>query len=97
MGGLLVAAEIEKFIAVADDGLPLLFKQRLQLGEVLDDDTDTDFPGAHGGQQLVKFIGQCHIRKLVHEEMHRHGQAAAMHPVGAVKQFLEGAGIEQAD
>lgn len=29
--------------------------------------------------------------------MHRHGQAAAMHPVGAVKQLLEGAGVEQAD
>lgn len=47
--------------AVADDGLPLLFKQCLQLGEVLDDDADADLPGAHGGQQLVKFIGQCDV------------------------------------
>ena len=39
MGGLLVATQVEELIAVADDRFPLLFKQRLQLGEVLQDDT----------------------------------------------------------
>ena len=45
-----------------DEKLKVLIRDYIyKKGEVLDDDTDTDFPGAHGGQQLVKFIGQCHI------------------------------------
>ena len=38
VGGRFIAAQIQKFIAVADDGFPLLFKQRLELGNVLNDD-----------------------------------------------------------
>ena len=96
MGGRFVASQIQKFITVADDGFPLLFKQCLELGNVLDDDGNADIPGAHGGQQLVEVVGQRNIRKLIHEKMHRCGQAPAVHPVGRIKKFLEGAGIQQA-
>lgn len=96
VGGRFIAAQIQKFIAVADDGFPLLFKQRLELGNVLDDDGNADIPGTHGGQQLVEIIGQRNIRKLVHQKMHWCGQAAAVYPVGRIKKLLEGAGIQQA-
>ena len=92
-----VAAQVQKLVAVAHDGFPLFFIQRLELGDVLDDDRHRNVPAPHGGQQLVEVVRQADVGKLVHEEMPRHGQAAAMHPVGAVKQLLEGAGVEQAD
>ena len=38
MGALLISAKIEELIAVTHDALPLLFKQRLQLCHVLNDD-----------------------------------------------------------
>ena len=42
MRTLFVAAEIQKFVAVADDTFPLLFKKCFQLREVLQNDTDAD-------------------------------------------------------
>ena len=96
VSGRFIAAQVQKFITVADDGFPLLFKQRLELGNVLDDDRNTDIPGAHGSQQLVEIIRQAHVGELIHEKMHRYGQATAVYPVGRIKKFLEGAGIQQA-
>ena len=40
VGALFVTAEIDKLVAVADDRFPLLFKQRFELCEILQDDTD---------------------------------------------------------
>ncbi len=73
----------------------MLFKQRLELGNVLNDDGNADIPGAHGGQQLVEIIRQAHVGELIHEKMHRYGQATAVYPVGRIKKFLESAGIQQ--
>lgn len=58
VGGLLVAAQIEKFITVSHNALPLLFKEGLELSEVLDDDAHGDLSAPHGGKQLVEFIRQ---------------------------------------
>ena len=74
----------------------MLFKQRLELGDVLDDDGHRDIAGAHGCQQLVEIIRQADVGELVHEEMHRCGQAPAVYPVSRIEQLLEGAGIQQA-
>ena len=44
VGGRFVAAQVEKFIAVAHDGFPLFLVQRLELGDVLDDDGHRNIP-----------------------------------------------------
>ena len=44
MGAVLVAAEVQKLVAVADDAFPLLVEQGFELGDVLNDDTHTDLP-----------------------------------------------------
>lgn len=51
-----------KFVAVADDGLPAVFKQCFELGQILQYDGDADLPAAHGGKELVEFIRQGDAR-----------------------------------
>ena len=58
MGGRFIAAQIQKFIAVADDGFPLLFKQRLELGNVLNDDGNADIPERMVASSLSKSSGK---------------------------------------
>ena len=89
MRPLFVAAEIQQFVAIPQHALPLLFKQRLQLGYILQDDGHKHIAGTHGGQLDLKVVWQTDIGKLVHQEMDRDRQAAAMLMVGAVKQLLE--------
>lgn len=89
MTGLLVTTQIEEGIAVTDYGFPLLFKQGFQLGHVLDDDGHRDFPASHGSQQFIKVIRQCHICKLVHDEMYMDRQSATMDLVCLIVKLLE--------
>ena len=89
MGPLFVAAEIQQFVAIPQHALPLLFKQRLQLGYILQDDGHKHIAGAHGGKLDLKVVRQTDIGKLVHQEMDRNWQTAAVLMVGAVKQLLE--------
>ena len=49
MGTLLVAAQVQKLIAVAHNTFPLLFKQSLQLRKVLNNDGNGNLPASHGG------------------------------------------------
>ena len=81
MGGLLVATQVEELIAVADDRFPLLFKQRLQLGEVLQDDTDEYATGTHNGKNLIEVVRQADIGELVHQEVNGNRQCAAVNMV----------------
>ena len=97
VGALLVAAQIDELIAVADDALPLLFEQGLQLGHVLNDDAHGDFPGTHGRQQLVKFIGQGDVGELVHDEVDVDWEPSAVPVVGRVVELLEELGVEHSD
>ena len=47
VGAQLIAAQVEKFVAVAHKILPLLFKECLELCHVLDDDGYGDLTGSH--------------------------------------------------
>ena len=94
MGRGLVATKIEQFIAVAQDALPLFFKEGFQLGNVLQDDGYRDIPRTHGGQQLVEVIRQAHVRKFIHEKVHRHRQASPVLVVGQMEQLLENLGVQ---
>ena len=85
MGALLVAAQIQKLIAVAHDAFPLLFKQGFELCQILQDDTDRHATGTHNRQYLVKIVWQGNIGKLVHNKMAMHGQAAAVLVVCQIK------------
>ena len=48
MGGLLVAAQIDKGIGISDDALPVILEKCLQLADILQDDGSHDITGAHG-------------------------------------------------
>ena len=72
----------------------MLFKQSFELRHVLNDDTDGDFTGAHGGKQLVKLVGQRHVRKLIHDKMDMDGEPSAMHNVSRIIELLEKLRVE---
>ena len=95
--GLLVAPEKNELVAVANNALPLLFKQCFKLREVLQDDADADFPRAHGGEYLVELIRERDIRKLVHHAVDMNGKLPAMNMVGAVIELLEELCVEHSD
>ena len=94
VSGRFIAAQVQKFITVADDGFPLLFKQRLELGNVLNDDGNADIPGAHGGQLTGK-AGQGHRGELVQHKVDMAGQGPMVDLVRAVVEGLERLGVEQ--
>ena len=58
MGTLLVAAQIEKFITVANNAFPLLLKQGFKLCQILQDYGNRHATGAHHAQNLVEVIWQ---------------------------------------
>ena len=66
MGRSFVAAEIKELIAVADDGFPLLFKQCLELCQVLKNDGHKHATGTHNGKDLIEVVRQADIGELVH-------------------------------
>ena len=66
MRPLFVAAEIQQFVAIPQHTFPLLFKQRLQLGYILQDDGHKHIAGTHSGQLDLKVVRQTDIGKLVH-------------------------------
>ncbi len=72
----------------------MLLKQSLQLRKVLDDDRNGNLTASHGGQELIKLIRQGDIGKLVHDEMHMHGQSAAVNRVGLIVELLKQLGIK---
>ena len=65
--------------------------------EVLQNDGYGYLAGAHDGKDFVKIIGQAHIGKLVHEEMHMDGQASTVLMVGQIKELLKKLGVEDGD
>ena len=97
MGGLFIAAEIQELVAVADDALPLFFKERLQLRKVLNDDTDRDLPASHRGQQLVKLIRQGDVGELIHDEMDMDREPAPVDVIGLFAEKIEELGVAEGD
>ena len=89
MSGLFVAAEVKELIAVTYNAFPLFFKQRLQLCQVLQDDTHRNATGTHNRQNLIEIVGKRHIGELVHQEVDGHWQAPAVDMVGSEKQLLK--------
>ena len=94
MGTLFVTSQIQKLVAVAHNALPLLFKQSFQLCKILNDDGDGNLAASHGGQELIKLIRQSDIGELVHDEVHMHGQSAAVNGVGLIVKLLKQLGIK---
>ena len=94
MGGLLVPAQIQQRVGVAQQSLPFVLKQRLQPRDILQHNGGHDVPGAHGALYLPEVAGQGHIAKLVHHQPHRHRQRPLMHLVRLVVKGLKRAGIE---
>ena len=94
VGALFVAAQIHQGVGVADDALPVILEQGLQLGDVLQNDGGHDVPGTHGGLKPCVAIRQSDIGELVEHEPHRHRQRPLMHLVRLVIQLLKGLGVE---
>lgn len=75
----------------------MLFKQVLQLGDILDDDGHEYIPGTHGCQQLVKIIRQAHIGKLIHEKMDRNRQGTLLLIIRQPEKLFKSTAIDHAD
>lgn len=89
VGGLLVATQVEELIAVADDGFPLLFKQCLELCQVLKNDGHKHTTGTHNGKDLIEVVRQADIGELVHQEVNRNRQCAAVNMVSGKEKLLK--------
>ena len=89
MGGLLVATQVEELIAVADDGFPLLFKQCLELCQVLKNDGHKHATGTHNGKNLIEVVRQADIGELVHQEVNGNWQCAAVNMVSGKEKLLK--------
>ena len=94
VGALLVAAQIHQGVGVADDALPVILEQGLQLGDVLQNDGGHDVPGAHGGLEPCVAIRQGNIGELVEHETDGDGQRPLMDLIRLVVQLLKGLGVE---
>ncbi len=94
MGGLLIPAQIEGRVRIAQQALPFILEQGLEGGNVLEHDGGHDVAGAHGGLELSKVIRQGHIAKLVHHQADRNGQGALVYLVSLVVEGLKGTGVE---
>lgn len=92
---LLVAAEVNHRIGVADDALPVVFEQGFELRYVLQDDRGRDVAGSHGRLQAGVAVRQGDVGKFVEHEAHRHGQTAHVHLVRLVVQLLESLRIQE--
>ena len=97
VGGLLIAAKIQKSVTIAYDAFPLLVKERFQLGQILEDDADGNFPASHGGKKLIEIIRQGHVGKLVHDKVDMDRQPPAMLKVRLSIELLEQLGVEHSD
>ena len=98
MRALLVAPEIEKLIAQADQRFPTVFVHRLELRDVLHDDAAKNTTRTHrrkGRQKAV--LGQRDVRELVHQAMHRHRQPPLVYTVGLAVERLDELRIHHAD
>ena len=94
VGRLLVAAQIQQRVSVAQQSLPVVLEQCLQTGYILQDDGGHDIAGTHGALYLYKIAGQRHVAELVHHQPHRNRQRPLMHLIRLIIQRLERAGIE---
>ena len=63
----------------------------------MEDDADGNFPASHGGQELVKIVRQCDVRKLVHDKVDMDWQPPAMLKVRFPVELLEQLGVEHTD
>ena len=93
-GGLLVAAEEEHAVAVADDGLPRVLVHGLQLGDGLEDDTDADLARADRGDELVEVRDASHVGELIEEAVQWRGEAFAGVGAAAADDAVEQALVE---
>ena len=75
----------------------MLIKECFQLGQILEDDADGNFPASHGGKELVKIIRQGHVGKLVHDKVDMDRQPPAMLKVRLSVELLEQLGVEHSD
>ena len=66
MGRCFVAAEIKELVAVAEDRLPFLFKQRFERRHILQNDGHIHIAGAHDRKDLGEILRQADIAELVH-------------------------------
>ena len=66
MGRSFVAAEVKELIAVAEDRLPFLFKQRFECRYILQNDRHIHIAGAHDCKDLGEVLRQADISELVH-------------------------------
>ena len=95
---LLVASQIEKFVAQTDQRFPAVFVQGFQLRYVLYDDRTKNTAAAHRSQRRQKAVlGQRDVRELIHQAMDGHRQPPLVDAVGLTVERLDELGVHHAD
>ena len=95
---LLVAAQVQKFVAQTDQRLPVVFVHGLELRHVLRDDRAENTARTHGRQRRQKTVlGQRNVREFVDQQMHRHGQPSPVDAVSLTVERLNELAVNHAD
>lgn len=89
-----ISAKVDHGIGVADDRLPFILEQGLQLGLVLQDDVAGDIAASHRRNDLREVIRQCDIRELIHPERGMDGETSAVFEVRDIVQLLENLAVQ---
>ncbi len=61
VGTLLIAAQIDKSVGIANDALPIVLEKSLQLADILQDDGSHHIPASHGSLQAGVTVGEGYI------------------------------------
>ena len=94
---LLLAAEKQQRIAVANDGIRVVLVDGFELGLSLQDDACRDFAASDGGDQLLKIGDLPNVCKFVDEAADMNREPAAVHIIRLFAQQIEQLRISHAD
>ena len=96
-GGRLLAAQEDRGIHVADDGIGIVLVDGFQLGLRLQYQTGGDLTASDGGDQFFQFGNLADVGALVNEAPHMDRQPPTVHIVGFFTQKVEKLGVAHGD
>lgn len=95
-GAVIVAAKVNKTVAVADDRFPVVLVFAFDLGNILQNDIAAYVAAARNGKDLYKVLRRGDIGKLVHHQAYMNRQCAVEFRRGIrkAKQLVKQLGVQ---
>ena len=95
-GAVIVAAKVNKAVAVADDRFPVVLVFAFDLGNILQNDIAAYVAAARNGKDLYKVFRRCDIGELVHHQAYMNRQCAVKFRRGIrkAKQLVKQLGVQ---